>query len=374
MVMSTMLAATAVMSSAPTVAQGLPELARWTVVAVGPPSGSPVLAGPTVVVPLQSGAIAAHRITDGTLAWSTELAAEKALASDAERVYIAAGDAIHALDAETGAVRWRLGLSGALTAAPRAHEGWLILALGGELLGVRATDGSIIWRKPVGAVEFRPTIDGEMLIASLVDGHVAAMDVRTGEPRWTREVGSSPTEPLAIGGRVYVGTRNKWFYELDLSSGLVESHRYVGAVLLGRAAADDRHVYFTALDNVLWAVDRRSGAVKWRRGLSYRPAAGPVVLGSHVLVPGPVASMPAFDARTGDPVGAITFAARLVALPLLGETEKGLFAVGVTGNLENKWNMILFEPSPVPLIPIRPLTALPGETVLLPTAPDPSQG
>jgi hypothetical protein len=133
-------------------------------------------------------------------------------------------------------------------------------------------------------------------------------------------------------------------------------------------------VYFTALDNVLWAVSRGSGSVQWRQGLSYRPAAGPVVLGEHVLVPGPVESMPAYSARTGTPVGAITFAARLVALPLLGQIGGLSFAVGVTGSLENRWTITLLEPSPVPPIPVVPLTGLPGEAVPLPVAPDLPKG
>ena len=38
------------------------------------------------------------RLRDGAVRWSVKLAAEKPLAADAERVYVAAGEAIHALD------------------------------------------------------------------------------------------------------------------------------------------------------------------------------------------------------------------------------------------------------------------------------------
>ena len=34
----------------------------------------------------------------------------------------------------------------------------------------------------------------------------------------------------------------------------------VGAAVIGRAAADDTHVYFVALDNLLRAHDRKNGA------------------------------------------------------------------------------------------------------------------
>jgi outer membrane protein assembly factor BamB len=328
-----------------------------------------------IIMPLKTGAIAGHHLSDGRLVWMAEVAAEKPVATDAERVYVAAGEAIHALNATTGAVLWRVGAGGPVTAAPLAVSGWVIVAAAGELLAIRATDGHIIWRRPIGPVDFRPGLDGDLLVVPVAEGHVLGLDVQTGTDLWRRELASPPTEPLAIGGRVYVGTRDKRFYALYASSGRVESSRFVGAVLLGRAAADDDHVYFAALDNVLWAVDRGHGGVEWKKGLTYRPAAGPVLLGGYVAVPGPVESIPAFIAKSGAPAGTIAFPARLVALPLFGESAGGsVFAIGITGNLENKWSLALFEPSPLPPPPLLPLTELPGEVAPLPTVPGVPKG
>lgn len=134
-------------------------------------------------------------------------------------------------------------------------------------------------------------------------------------------------------------------------------------------------MYFVALDHLLRALDRGHGALKWKAPLNYRPTAGPVVIGGHVVVAGSVASMPAFNARTGAASGTIGFPARLVALPLLGQSPSGLaFGVAVTGSLENKWNLSLFEPSSLPTVAVVPLTELPGEVVALPTAPTPPKG
>jgi eukaryotic-like serine/threonine-protein kinase len=334
-----------------------------------------VIAGSMIVVPLQGGAIAAHHLEDGREVWKRELAAEKPLASDNERVYVAAGEAIHALNAATGDVAWRVPAGGAPTAAPLAHAGWLITAAAGDLVAIRATDGQIIWRKQVGAIEFRPAIDGDLLVASLVDGHVIGLNVENGEERWRRNLGSSPAEPLVFAGRVYVGTANKWFYSLRATSGRIDYPLFVGALVMGRPAADERHVYFVALDHLLRALDRGDGALEWKAPLSYRPTAGPLVLGGYVMVAGSVVSLPAFNARTGAAAGTIAFPARLVAIPLLGQSPTGLaFGVAITGSLENKWNVSLFEPSPFPTLPVGRLTELPGEVVVLPTVPNQPKG
>ena len=170
----------------------------------------------------------------------------------------------------------------------------------------------------------------------------AALDVSDGSPRWTARLGASPTEPLAVGGRVYVGTKDRYLYVLHSSSGRVEDHRRIAAELLGRVAVTDQHVYFATLANTVNAVSRRGGSIRWHQGVLYRPGAGPVVLGDVVIVPGGL----------------------LVALPLFTKLPDGRdAAIGITGGLENKWMVTLRAPSFVPPIPVQPLTVLPGVAV-----------
>ena len=314
----------------------------------------------------------AHRLSDGRPLWKIALGAEQPLASDGERIYVAAGESIHALDPATGATLWRAPLGGKPTTAPVPRAGWVIAAAAGELVAIRATDGAVVWRKPVGPVEFRPSLDGELLVAPLTEGSVLALDVRTGDQLWEYIVESAPTEPLAIGGRVYFGTLDKSFYTVDAATGRREWRWRIGAEVRGRAAVDDRHIYFVAMDNVLRAIDRGNGAQRWKVGLTYRPAAGPVVLGNAVIVPGDVDMLPALAATDGKPVGKIAFVARLAVLPVFALPADGPPAViAITGSLENKWLMWSMRPSPVPALPVQPLTTLPGDAVPLPVVPSP---
>jgi outer membrane protein assembly factor BamB len=344
-------------------ADGLPDTVRWSV-PIEAPLGAPVLAGSTIAVPLRAGTVVGHRLSDGQRIWTSQLSAEQSLASDADHVYVASGEVVHALNAPTGTVAWRAAGTGKVTAPPLAHSGWVIAAIAGELLALRAADGNVVWRKTVGPVEFRPAIDGDLLVVSLVEGRVLALNLQDGSERWTATVDAEPTEPFAIGERVYVGTIAKTFVTFFADSGRLESKRKIGALTKGRAVADDRHIYFAAMDNLLWATNRGNGAIEWTKPLPYRPAGGPVLLNDIVLAPSYVASLPLFAARTGDKAGELRFPARLAMLPLFTRTADGTESIiAITG--ENDWTLSMRVPSPVPALTAQPLTELPGVPVLL---------
>jgi outer membrane protein assembly factor BamB len=350
-------------------AQVVPDRVRWSVALPAPAEGAPVLAGPVLVIPLQDGSLSAHILRTGSPAWTAELGATQPLAADAERVYVASDDVVVALAGDTGRTLWRVSTGGPVSAALLAHAGWVVAASAGELLAIRATDGAIVWRQTIGPVEFRPSLDGDLLAVSVTDGHVAAFNIVSGAMLWRINLGAPAAEPLAIGGRVYVGTDDKWFYALHASHGR-RDWRWPGVLVRGRAAADDRHIYFTGMDNVLRALDRGRGALRWSQGLPYRPAAGPVVVEEGVIVPGYVESLPVFRAGDGGRAGQVSFPAALTALPVFAAQEDGLPVVfAALGSLLDRWTVTRVEASRVPLLPVAPLKELPGQPVPAPQPP-----
>jgi outer membrane protein assembly factor BamB len=348
--------------------QQLPTLPRWTVAlpAAPAPATAPVAAGDLIVVPLQSGALSAYQIEDGRSIWSIELLPAWPMTADDERVYVVSGDALYAIDLGNGSTAWRTtGVTP--TAPPVVRSGWLVLATKEGVIALRAADGAELWRRDVGTIPFRPAIDGDFLYLSILDGRVAALDLPTGTERWTRRLEGHPFEPLAIGGRVYVGAADKYFYALDASSGAVDWRMRVGAEPRGRPTADADHVYAVSLDNVLRAFDRGHGALEWNEGLPFRPAAGPLVLGPAVTVPGGARAMPAFGTADGRQVGTIQFEATLAALPAVARLENGTAALAVvTGDLASQWKLSLLDPMPaLPVLPVAPLSAVPGDVIPL---------
>jgi outer membrane protein assembly factor BamB len=351
--------------------QLLPDTVLWTVPSAAPPAGAPIVSGTSLIVPLRTGVITAHNLTDGAVRWTVPLAAAKPLAADEQRVYVADGEMLHALSVTDGKVAWRMVAGRPMTAPPLAQAGWVLLAAAGDLIAIRADDGVVVWRKPLGPIEFPPALDGDLLVVSMVDGRLIALNLKDGSERWTRNLHSSPGEPFVIGDRVYVGTQDRTFYVLYASSGRIEDHPPIGAPLRGRVAVDNVRVYMTGLDNMLRVVRRRGGARLWQKSLGYRPAAGPVLIGETVVVPGyGETPLPVFAVETGAPGGALGFDGPLVALPVFTTLPDGrLAAIGITGGLENKWTISLRTPPLVHPIAAKPLTVLPGEAVPLPQPP-----
>ncbi len=348
---------------------------QWAVPSAAPPAGAPIVVGDVVVVPLRTvppapRVITAHGLRDGAVRWSVTLAIEKPLATDGERVYVAEGETIHALSAADGTEAWRTVAGRPITAAPLAHAGWVIVAAAGDLVAIRAADGAVLWRKPLGPIEFRPALDGDLLVVSLVEGRLVALNLRDGSERWNLNLHASPGEPFAIGGQVYVGTQDKTFYSIVARSGRIEDHMPIGAPLRGRVAVDDQRVYMAGLDNMLRVVRRSGGALIWQQSLRYRPASGPVLIGTTVVVPGYVETpLPAFAVDSGAAAGTLGFDGSLVAQPVFTTLpNQRLAVIGITGGLDNKYVVSLRTPSLVRRIEAQPLTALPGEVVQIPSS------
>ena len=340
---------------------------QWFVAISAPPVAPPIAVGDRVYVALSTGALTAHRLANGAQLWSVELPVEQPLAADDAHVFVASGEAVHALRGDDGAVAWRAA-TGAITAPPLVHAGWVIVAGGNALSAFRAADGTRVWRRDVGAGARRPFIEGDALFAALGDGRILRLDLQDGMTRWERRLAGAPGEPFVADDRLYVGS-GKYFYCLDADDGSVEWEKRIGAEVRGRPAADADRVYFAALDNELRALDRRHGALRWHRGVPFRPSAGPIVLDSTVIVPGPVAELRAFDAASGTAVKGFALAQPIVTAPavLSGGEPAQLRIAAVTGGLNNEWRLAVFGPAGEPPegIALEPLTALPGAAIPL---------
>lgn len=322
------------------------------------------MSGDIVIVPLQSAGILAVKGSDSREVWRSQLSTDRPAVADDERLYVMTGDVMHALLIATGEEVWRVE-TGTLTAPPVVQSGWVIVAVAGSIAAFRASDGTLVWRKNVGTVERRPAIDGDVLFVPVLEGSVVALNLQTGEDRWSTPLGGEPGDPLAIGGKVYVASQDKRFYAIDASDGEVEWHRRVGAGPRGRPIADDDHIYFVSLDNILRALDRGDGGEKWAKGLKYRPLEGPLRASGALVVPGAATALPVFGWRDGAQLTEIKFGSTLVGISnmLFGPWNYPLVSV-VTGDLEHPWTLSFLERSTdPPALPLVELTALPGVTI-----------
>jgi outer membrane protein assembly factor BamB len=356
-------------SAADIVPQMFPSLILWSIDMPAQPLSSPVAAGDVIAIPLQSGEIAAWRLSDRSPAWTVKLPIQGPLASANDRIIVQTKDSIVALAAATGKPVWTVTV-GSLTAPILARGGWVVVATAEELTAFRLTDGAKVWGQSFGQIERRPSIEGDRLYVPIADGRLLAVDLESGILRWTRQLGGPPTEALAFADRVYLGAGSN-FLCLRTRDGVVDWRWTIGTPLVGLPAADAEHIYMTAMDNLLRALDRVSGNGRWKADLGHRPESGPVVIGSTVAVPGRAAGIRGFDTRTGRPALRLALPDQMIVQPIFFSGSEGRQLVAaVTANLKGE-NRLTLAGSVTPFMPIAPLMTLPGTalTTLKQTSP-----
>ena len=324
----------------------LPPGIRWTVPLSAPPSAPPVIAGNRVFVAALPGQVSAYTLTAGQELWTRSLTPEQPVAPDGERVFIAAGEAVHALNAEDGALLWRRP-TGTLTAPLLAKDGWVIAASASKLYALRATDGEVIWSVDQTLQRQRAAISGDLLFVPLASGSVRALDLSTGTTRWDWLVAGAPAEPLVVGDRLYLGATDKRFYCIKISNGEEDWKWEVGAEVRAKAASDGDRVFYLGLDNLVHAIGRSGGRQRWQQGVRFRPFEGPVVMGPAIVLAGPTPDVVLLNVQTGKEAGKISFPGRLELAPAVGTHQDAIVVAGFTGALTANWKMWLASSSAV---------------------------
>ena len=217
----------------------------------------------------------------------------------------------------TGATRWSVPVTGGFSAPPLADSGWVIAAAtGGDVLTLRASDGRVLWTKALGAsVRARPAIAADAAYFSLDNGHVVSLELLTGNPRWDRAHPGKPGDLLVLDDRLFVGGEDKWFYCLNTKNGDQRWRKRVGGKPAGVPAIDEKRVYYVALDNILWVLDRGNGVMKWKQALPVRPSGGPIVMGGVVVVSGVAFEIYGYRVEEGEAAGNVILPADLAAPP-----------------------------------------------------------
>jgi outer membrane protein assembly factor BamB len=328
--------------------QELPPGIRWSKELSAAPTTPPVISGDRIFLASLPGVVSVRDIKDGSELWTEPVNPEQPVVVFGDHVFIAAGEAVQALQVADRAIAWRAS-TGTVTAPLLVKDGWVIAASETRMVALRASDGTEVWQRETSLQRERGAIDGNTLYVPLVNGRLQAIDITTGKVRWERPLGGSPAEPLVVGDRVYVGATNKYFYSVDASDSDIEWSIRVGSSIRGRASTDGERIFFAGLDNLVRALGRGSGSLRWQEGIPFRPFAAPAVFGDALYVAGPVPEIRLLSARTGKESGKIAFSEPLVIAPGVGTLSTGETVVAaVTGALNESWKLWLASATPAP--------------------------
>ena len=344
----------------------LPLASFWTTDLGSEPSVPPVSDEDRVFIALKSAQVTARAIADGHEVWRIAKDVTTPMAADAGLLFVSAGEAIEGLRAVDGKNAWTV--PRVKTVAPlAARSGWLIAVTETEIIAIQAKDGQVAWRHPAGGVRLAPDIDGDNVYAGATDGRVLALSLAAGAERWQRFLPGGITAFAARGGRVYAGAGDKQFYCLDGRSGAVKWPMRVGAIVTGRIAVDDERVYFAALNNVVYGLDRSSGNQRWTSAVRRRPFGGALVAGHVVFVPAVTPNLIVLYDWDGRSSGTIGLPGEILhdIPPDIRETADGVQALVVTGGLANDWQLTYLAPvDEAAIVPLAAWPALPGAPFL----------
>ena len=198
-----------------------------------------------IYIPLQSSTLVACARETGELLWSASVDTHWPPVAAPGVVFAATADAVRAFDATTGTERWSTPMA-ALSAPMTADAaGLIVTTAAGEAIALNTNDGSIVWKRNLGAVTRHPPalVAGTSIVLSLEDARVVALNRQTGEIAWQRMLEGTLSAPAVARDRILVGTTANTFYALHAERGTEAWKWRVGGDVIG-AEADGDVVYF----------------------------------------------------------------------------------------------------------------------------------
>jgi len=300
----------------------------------------PLVADETVYAMDAYGRVSALDIARGNRRWQRDTRAEEsrggelggAMALHEGTLYVATGLAeVMALDPGTGVIRWRAPM-------PSAGRGGIAVAAGrilvpnveNHVVAFSTEDGSRAWSfrgSPVAAMMLgqpSPAIEGDVAIAGLASGEVAALRVGDGRILWTESLGmvrgGAPSlsditaitgMPVVDRGLVHITGMGGTTACIDLRSGRRVWEREAGGSVTPAVAGD--WVWVMSRDGELLCFGREDGRIRWitplpifgdverrRDPVLYGP---PVIAGGRLLLTSSAGQMIEVDAGSGEVLG-----------------------------------------------------------------------
>ncbi len=276
---------------------------RWMHRTGGPVSSSPAVAGGKVFALSYDGRLHALNATTGELLWKFATEGERrfearglhgmqprtqtfadmfdvylsspAVADGA--VFFGSGDGhLYAVDAATGALRWKFRTGNVVHASPAVADGTVFVgSWDGKLYAIDARGGRPIWVFQGGVdplmfnqqgFQSSPAVVDGVVYSGSRDAHVYAIDARSGRERWRFSTGTSwvNSSPAVHDGRVYFATSDTALYHvLDAASGKPLLERSTQAYVFASPTIAGDIVLLGVLNGVLQARDKASGNLRW---------------------------------------------------------------------------------------------------------------
>ncbi|WP_275555054.1 outer membrane protein assembly factor BamB [Mixta sp. Marseille-Q2659] len=203
-------------------------------------SGGVTAAGEHIYIGSERALVYALNSADGSVAWQTKVAGEalsRPVVSDGLVLIHTSNGMLQGLDQSSGVVKWTVNLD--MPALSLRGESAPATAFGGAIVGgdngrvsaVILNQGQIIWQQrisqPSGATEIdrlsdvdtTPVIVNGVVYALAYNGNLTALDLRSGQILWKREIGSVK-DFIVDAGRIYLVDQDDRIVALNADGGV----------------------------------------------------------------------------------------------------------------------------------------------------------
>jgi eukaryotic-like serine/threonine-protein kinase len=155
-----------------------------------------------------------------------------------------------------------------------------------ELIALDAQSGAVRWRFNTGhSVWAQPLYEEGVLYVASLDKTLYALDADTGEELWRRLfTGALAGRPALYDGRLYVGSFDHQVHVLDASTGEEQWVAAAGDWVWGSPVVSDGVLYYADISGNVFAVDPVEGARLWAQNVPGAVQADPVVVDGAVYV------------------------------------------------------------------------------------------
>ncbi len=184
----------------------------------------------------------------------------------------------------------------------------------GNAKAVRLRDRKVLWERTTDPVDSGTPTDvtapvfheGKVFFA-YVDGNLVAIDAKTGKQVWTRKlVGHLESSPMAVGGRLYLGTDKTNVVALRASDGKVLWQFNSPGAIKASPSFHRGRVFAADYESGMFCLDAGNGRLLWRTNTSKVAPYGaggfyssPAIAFGRVFAARDDGTIYAFDEKTG---------------------------------------------------------------------------
>jgi outer membrane protein assembly factor BamB len=275
-----------------------------------------------------------------------------------ELVVVGAVDgSVHALEAATGNLRWRIQLQGIGASGAAAAGDLLYISVvkqparsDGFAVALARSDGATVWKTRLKGSAEAPPVAGEDRVYACTfafrRGSVHCLDASKGKRLWVLDLPDWITAaPAVVDDVIFVSCHDGALYKLDSPAGKTIWSTDTGAFIVAAPAVAEGLVYVGNHGGSFLAIDAGSGRIAWRFDAAGKVNTRAAVAGDCVLFGSWDGHVHALNRRTGDRRWSCNLGAEVLSSPLVerniaycGTEDGGLFGISTTtGTIVHRW-------------------------------------